>query len=498
MKLPEQKLRWIVIGLCAAAAIRVFVFAAAFPFFNNVDEQAHVDLVVKYAHAKPPRSIEPFASEAALSFAVYSTPEYFVGPEQYGGEYPPPNWLLPREQLQKILDDEIPFWESRLNHESGEPPLYYALAGGWMNVGHVLGLRGLSLLYWVRFLNIGLAAALVWVGFAAARSTFSNNQFLQLGVAILLAIWPQSAFYSIQGDALSPLCFGIAFLGLAKLLQSERVRIAVAIWTGLAIAAACLVKTSNLPLPLIAVAAIAFTIVRGARNGSLRPRLITFGVFLLFLAVPLGIWFAWNHHNFGDLTATKSKIELLGWTRKPFGEWWSHPIFSLHGITEFWRGLIASFWRGEFVWHLQRLGSAAADAFYAISSAIVILAAGVFLSRTRSKTNEQRFILWVALLSFLSIVAFLVVLSISFDFGRCPYPSREHPYFTSGRLLDAAVVPFFLLFVYTIDRFGSWTKQQWLRWALLGATVLVVVVSQLQVNAPAFSSRYNFFHRKSL
>jgi hypothetical protein len=104
----------------------------------------------------------------------------------------------------------------------------------------------------------------------------------------------------------------------------------------------------------------------------------------------------------------------------------------------------------------------------------------------------------VALLSFLSLVAFLVALSISFDFGRCPYPSREHPYFTSGRLLDAAAVPFFLLFVYAIDRFGSWTKQQWVRWTLLGATVLVVVASQLQVNAPAFSSRYNFFHRKSL
>src|SRR4051812_47816274 len=112
MKLSEQKLRWIVIGFGTAAAIRAFVFAAAFPFFNNVDEQAHVDLVVKYAHAKPPRSIEPFASEAALYFAVYSTPEYFLTPEQYGGEYPPPHWLVSREQLQEVLDDEIPFWES--------------------------------------------------------------------------------------------------------------------------------------------------------------------------------------------------------------------------------------------------------------------------------------------------------------------------------------------------------------------------------------------------
>ena len=495
MRLSEQKVRWIVISLCLLAAIRVFVFAAAFPFFNNVDEQAHVDLVLKYAQAKPPRGLEPFATESGVYFSIYSTPEYFRTPEQYGGEYPPPNWLLPRKELQKILDDEVPFWESRFNHESGEPPLYYAIAGNWMNVGHVLGLRGLSLLYWVRFLNIGLAIALVWIGFAATRSSFPDSHFLQFGVPLLLAVWPQSAFYSVQGDALSPLCFGIAFLGVAKLLQSERPGIVVAAWTGLAVAATCLIKTSNLPLPLIVVGAIALKIFRGARTQSFRPRLIALGVLLLSLMVPLAIWFAWNHQNFGDLTATKSKIELLGWTRKPLGEWWSHPIFSLHGVTEFWRGLIASFWRGEFVWHLQRLGSAAADAFYAISSAVVILATAVLLLRRRSMQDNQRLILAVALLSFLSIAAFLVLLSISFDFGQCPYPSREHPYFTSGRLLNAAAVPFFLLFVYTIDRFGSWMKQQWWRWTLVGATALVLVVSQLTVNAPAFSSRYNFFHR---
>jgi hypothetical protein len=484
--------------LCLIAAVRVFVFSAAFPFFNNVDERPHVDLVVKYSHAKPPRRIEPFASEAAIYFIVYSTPEYFVKPEEYGGEYPPPNWLLPREQLQKILDDEIPFWQSRLNHESGEPPLYYALAGGWMNVGRAFGFHDLTLLYWVRFLNIGFAVALVWIGFAVARSTFPENQFLQLGVPMMLAFWPQSAFYSIEGDALSPVCFGIAFLGLAKLLQSERPGIGVTVWTGLAIAATCLIKTSNLPLPLIAIAAIAWKIFHRAGNGSLRQWLITLGIFLLSLAVSLGIWFASNYHNFGDLTATRSKIELLGWTQKPFGQWWSHPIFTLHGINEFWRGLIASFWRGEFVWHLQRMASATADAFYAISSAVVILGTGAFLLRRGSKQNDRRLVLWVALLSFVSIGAFLVVLSISFDFGRCPYPSQEHPYFTSGRLLSAAAVPFFLVFLYAIDQFGGWTKREWLRWTLLGATVLFLIVSQLQVNAPAFSSRYNFFHHQAL
>src|SRR2546429_4077509 len=98
MKLAERTVRWIVIGLCAFAAIRVFVFAAAFPFFNNVDEQAHVDLAIKYSHGNIPREIEPFAPEAALYFAIYSTPEYFLKPEQYGGQYPRPNWLLPVEE----------------------------------------------------------------------------------------------------------------------------------------------------------------------------------------------------------------------------------------------------------------------------------------------------------------------------------------------------------------------------------------------------------------
>ena len=494
-KFLEQKLRWIVLGLCGIAALRVFVFAAAFPFFNNVDEQAHVDLVVKYSHAALPRGIEPFGSEAARYFAVYSTPEYFVKPEQYGGQLPPPKWLLPQDELQKVVNDEAPHWESRLNHESGEPPLYYALAGGWMNIGRVIGQRGLSLLYWIRFLNVALAAILVWIGFATARSTFPDNQFVQLAVPMLLAIWPQSSFYSIQGDALSPVCFGIAFLGLTKILQRERVGILVPIWTGLAVAASCLIKTSNLPLPVIVTIALGLKIIWSAKKENFRPALIGLGVFVLSVAVPLGLWFAWNQQHFGDFTATKSKIELLGWTRKPITEWWPHPIFTVHGFQEFWSGLIASFWRGEFVWHLERMASPFADGFYAVSTALVVVASIIFLLRSEDKDRQP--IIWLALLSFVSILAFLVFLSISFDFGNCPYPSREHPYFISGRLLNAAAIPFFLLFSYAIDSLGLSTKREWVRWMLLGLIALGLTISQLNVNAPAFSSPYNFFHRPS-
>ena len=51
--------------LCLVACVRVFVYSAAFPFFNNVDEQAHLDLVCKYSHGQVPRQLEGFGRESA-------------------------------------------------------------------------------------------------------------------------------------------------------------------------------------------------------------------------------------------------------------------------------------------------------------------------------------------------------------------------------------------------------------------------------------------------
>src|ERR1051326_9391056 len=134
MKSPSKRQVKLIIGvLSVLATIRVFVFAAAFPFFNNVDEQAHVDLVVKYAHGNPPRGIEPFSAEASEYFAIYSTPEYFVPPTEYGGQYPPPSWLLLPDEQQRVVHESATIWESRANNESGEPPLYYALGGAWLD-----------------------------------------------------------------------------------------------------------------------------------------------------------------------------------------------------------------------------------------------------------------------------------------------------------------------------------------------------------------------------
>jgi hypothetical protein len=402
--------------------------------------------------------------------------------------------MLSVDDRRRVLEQEAASWESRTNHESGEPPLYYAIAGAWFDIGRTLGFGELTSLYWVRFLNVVFATALVWLGYRAGLIVFGEQQFPAIATATLLAIWPQSSFYSIQGDSLAAVTFAFAFIATMKLLNAERPAILTAVSAGLAVAATCLIKTANLPLIFVVLAALIFRTARFSRERRLSYGLPTLGAFIISVVLPLGIWFGWNARHFGDLTATKSKIDLLGWTPKAFTEWWSHPIFTPTGAKDFWSELMASFWRGEFIWHGERMSTWWNDAFYWTVSTLALAIAIIFLFRQR-RAGPQRAALWLAILSFAALVAFLVLLSIRFDFGECPYPSREHPYFTSGRLLNAAAVPFFLLFAYAIHEIASWVKRASVQWSLLASIVLLVLTWQLSVNAPVLSSQYNFFHR---
>ena len=63
-------------------------------------------------------------------------------------------------------------------------------------------------------------AILVWIGFVAAKLVFPGDQFIRVGVPLLLSIWPQTTFYSITGDSLSPVCFGIALITVLPLSAS--------------------------------------------------------------------------------------------------------------------------------------------------------------------------------------------------------------------------------------------------------------------------------------
>src|ERR1041385_5140286 len=83
----------LILLLCVAAALRVFIFSAAFPFFSNIDEDLHFDLITQYSHTQVPRSFDRLKEETLNWIVPYASPEFLVAPDQFPeGKYPPPLW----------------------------------------------------------------------------------------------------------------------------------------------------------------------------------------------------------------------------------------------------------------------------------------------------------------------------------------------------------------------------------------------------------------------
>jgi hypothetical protein len=231
-----------------------------------------------------------------------------------------------------------------------------------------------------------------------------------------------------------------------------------------------------------------------ARSGELRRTFPVLGVLAVCVVVPVGAWIVWMQQAFGDATGSVAHIQLSGWMRKPFAEWWQHPIFSWHGGSTFASELIASFWRGEFYWHGKRLASGLMDTFYIISSLVLVAVAAADLPRLSRKDKGSAGIVLLALLLIIASVAFLVLISIRFDFGEDFYPSRVSPYLWSGRLISGAFIPFVILYVYGLGRAFSWTGQKWLPLAVVAVIAIAMTISEVQISNQVFASAYNWFH----
>jgi hypothetical protein len=488
--LRERKIIWL---FCLLAAVHVFIFSAAFPPINNVDESQHFDLVVKYSHGHLPQSLEPTSNEAMDYIAIYASQEFFWSPEVFpGGKIPPPLWALPPETMTPLLKTREAAWQ-HANHESSQPPLYYALAGFWWKAGQWLGFSHGRLFYWVRFLNILFVAALIWLGYFASRMVFPENIFLRLGVPAFLAFMPQSAFYSIGNDVLSPLVFGAVFVLLIYFFRADIPNIRVGAAVGLALGTTFLTKMTNLPLLSVSAIFIALKIFRISKERKLRATLPALTA-LFFATLPAACWMVWCKINFGDFTGSKLRMEHFGWTIKPVHDWWQHPIFTPLGLWTYLAGQLATFWQGEFWWHGAPLAWSATDALYTLASLflLVLAVAGLF-QPSAGLTPAQRGALWFALAAFTIELSFFALMSVIFDFHDCPNPSREHPYFHAGRMMLGALIPFLLLFVYGIDRamnrFGNRGK-----FLALAVIILFMLVSEITTDWPAFSSQYNWFH----
>jgi hypothetical protein len=481
--------RILIMLLCFAAALRVFIFSSAFPFFSNIDEDLHFDLITQYSHARIPHSFDRLQEETLNWIVPYASPEFLFPPEHFSdGKFPPPLWKEPWSKVEPEIALTRATWSTEINFESSQPPLYYAVAGLWWWIGKHIGLSSVESLYWIRFLNIALMGTVVWLGYMAARIIAPGRVDLRIGVPLLLAFIPQNVFYAMNNDVLSPVCFGVLFLCLLRWLRTNAPSFLLGALTGLATTAACLTKLSNLPLTAAALAVIIAIILRRPRVG-----LIALGALISCAAIPVCAWMMWTKFHFGDLTGSAAKIVLLGWTRKPFGDWWQHPIFTAQGVWTFWSDLIASFWRGEVSWHGQPLRWRGADGLYVVSSLLLLAVAIAGLRKEAGLSIFQRQAIGSAILIFTASVVFLALLSIQFDYGNCINPSREHPYFTSGRLLSGALIPFAVIYVYGVSCVFRRINAA-LPLLVLGLVVVFMMTSEILVDRVVFASDHNWFH----
>jgi hypothetical protein len=368
------------------------------------------------------------------------------------------------------------------------------LAGLWYRLGWSLGLRGGRALYWIRFMNVIVCALLVWLARAFARVLFPADRFLSLGMPLLVAFLPQDAFYAVNNDVLLPLAGGAALLGLLVLARGETRGYPFHAVVGLLVAATVLVKLSSAPIVVIAVVA-AVMITRRAGARERRAAAGRSAVLLASAAAPLALWGARNVLALGDVSGSADKAKLLGWSVKPMGALFDHPLFSPGGIATFWQETIASFWRGEFTWGLHRLASPGWDLIYSASSFVLPTAALVALVfRGRSGRGAEQVVQSLGLAMLLMSLLFLAGVSVAFDFGGCFYPSRAHPFLTSGRLALAALLPFVALYLSGLRILLPGRRSAAPRWALLIAVIVLMTASEAGLARAAFHSAYNWFH----
>ena len=479
--------------LCALAALRVLVLSAGFPLFNNVDEYHHFDYVWKCAHGELPGPMQKLSPRVATVIALYCwMPDYQSSKETIRfGQVLPPVWTLPKD----VRDIAFPIWQARFasqkNHESVQPPVYYLAAGLWYRFGALLHIPDRLLPFWVRLLNVPMVAILVWVSYRLAKLLFPRNTFLRLGTPLMISVLPQDVFYSISNGTLGAVLFTVALYALALVYLNENGRYGLHAAAGLAVGATVTTMYTSSPILLVVGAVALACILRARKTGTLRAALRKLLVLCAAAALLPAIWCVRNYYVFGEVTAMPAFVRYANWKPLPFAEMWDHPVFTAEGALCFWSDTLASYFRGEFVWHGKQMAYPWLDAFYVWSSPVFLLIAfGSFLRRGK----PARFAGLMSAALFATSVAMLIGASMRYDFGSWFWPSRDYPYYSAGRLILHTIVPFVFLYLTGLEVMLETTRLGWLKFPVLIAVCGLMLGSEIALSLPVFAAKCNFFH----
>ena len=479
---------WWLAALCLLSAGRIFFGAAALPFFADTDEYCHFDLTLKFARgywpgrdaiALDPGTVDVWLPYGSIEFLRPDAPLPFLGQVPPFDPRTGPDTALLLAVRGSLLQ--------RKNFEAHSPPVYYALAAGWYHFGRMLGFDGPHLVYWLRFLNVPLFAGLVTLSYVFCRPYFRPE--IALTVASLVAFFPNTVFFTINSDVLSPLLVVAALIPLLRWSDREQSGAWLAMAAGAAAFAAVLVKLTNVAV----LSAVAVALVLRFRRLRRAGRVLRESALLIVpIGLPLFLWALRNRLLLGDWTGTAPKIEHLRWTAKPFGELLDHPLFTLTGLVKFLQNLAISFYYGDLNWLGQAIRSTPASYFLLVTSAVLPPLGTVAYLRRNPPEPRGRIAAAVSALVVVAYVGVLAFLSLRFDFGTGVYPSRDFPFLASGRLAAGALVPLLTLYACGLDVL-CFRKTPGIAVAA-ALTLAVMVFTQMLYLEQAVKSPFNWFH----
>ena len=483
---PSRRETAFVAALAIFAALRVACFAAAFPFFANIDEQKHVDMVLKYADGYLPRpGRDAYQPEMGQLVGLYGSPEYLQGPSEPA---PPPAWRRTPAGMLGVIAASERFLAERANKEAEQPPFYYAVAGAWLRLGRALGFEGARLLYFVRGIGALVAGALVWVAHRLVRELYRDETLVRWGVP-LLSPSSRRIRSSTSHRTCSRRCWAVSVFALSlRLARRPESGALVHAAAGLVLAAALLTKWTNAALWVVAAAASLHAIAHASPAAAARRFGAKLALQWTLALAPVAFWCERSLRLYGDPTGSALKVARLGWGRKPLAEWLEHPIFTPSGVFEFATGLIPTFWRGELAWHRTDLALPAMDALYTASTLLLLVLA---LAGLRGREPGRFLAEGLALVAVAVATGLLALLSLAFVFDATTNPSASRPYFVQGRLISGVLLPFLLVYLRGLEvatarlparaarRLGS---------AAVIALALAVSISELALAWPVFAS----------
>jgi hypothetical protein len=480
--------------LCVLAMIRIFLFNAAYPMFNPIDELQHFDTIIKHAKGEIYNSaninhfVDPWSAKVRL---LYASPEYMG---KVTDNISPAYRNMDNYTADTIAENSF---RSLTNFEIHSPPIYYLIAAQWYKIGNRIISNDGFLLYWLRFLNVIFYGFFILLSYRFCKAIYPENKHIRIGVATILTVFPNDVFYTLNSDVISPIFCLLALYMLFQIIKHDHNIFYYAI-TGFAISSTILVKLTNMPTYVLSAFLILIIIYQAIKVNKLKTNLWHFIALISCSLIPVMLWMGCNLYYLGDMTGTADKLEYLTITKKSFPEWFNHPIFRLEGLfstAKHFNILIDSFWHGEIFWGMRSTAPYLADIFYTITSILFITAAFVKLYAEMKTQFSSKYLYRLSFFILLILsIGYLIFLSIQFDFGQCYSPSRADPFFDKGRLIIGCLVPFLILYLegllFILDKLKFKTSF----FVYIGTICIIILIFSSISSYDIFKSKFNWYH----